>query len=121
MYFHSPLTLLVLVPFCLLLSPAFVGMSSSMSFSYSCLMISSLSFSFTFLFALLRLLSSHRLSIDITWQSRVVFQTPGERSFHIFYNLLTGASPQEVEEWSLWSPDNYYYLNQGQCYQVSEE
>ncbi|KYQ89843.1 myosin IB [Tieghemostelium lacteum] len=51
-------------------------------------------------------------------KSRVVYQTPGERNFHIFYQLLSGASAKERQDLLLGSPDSYYYLNQGECYTV---
>jgi myosin I len=48
-------------------------------------------------------------------KSRVVYQQEGERNFHSFYNLIYGASDQELKEYSLKSSDitKYKYLNQG--------
>jgi myosin heavy subunit len=53
-------------------------------------------------------------------QSRVVYQTPGERSFHIFYDLLAGASEAERNEWQLYPPEQFHYLNQSGCYYVDD-
>ncbi|XP_066239718.1 myosin XVB [Saccopteryx leptura] len=47
--------------------------------------------------------------------SRVVFQAQAERSFHVFYELLVGLDPMELEQLSLQEPETYYYLNQGQA------
>lgn len=52
-------------------------------------------------------------------KSRVVRQIVGERSFHIFYNFLAGASPQERQDFCLGEPSSYNYLNQSQCYTVN--
>ncbi|GAM27692.1 hypothetical protein SAMD00019534_108680 [Acytostelium subglobosum LB1] len=49
-------------------------------------------------------------------KSRVVLQTVGERNFHVFYQLLTGATPEEREQLSLLQPDKYEYLNKSRCY-----
>ncbi len=48
----------------------------------------------------------------------MVYQTPGERTFHIFYQLLSCNDSQLTSELSLTSPDYFHYLNQGRCYQV---
>eukprot|EP00276_Gloeochaete_wittrockiana_P007859 CAMPEP_0184663180 /NCGR_PEP_ID=MMETSP0308-20130426/46982_1 /TAXON_ID=38269 /ORGANISM="Gloeochaete witrockiana, Strain SAG 46.84" /LENGTH=1243 /DNA_ID=CAMNT_0027105741 /DNA_START=223 /DNA_END=3954 /DNA_ORIENTATION=+ len=46
-------------------------------------------------------------------KSRVVFQSPGERNFHVFYDLLAGGSALLAEFVTLKGPDQYNYLQQG--------
>ncbi|ETW03244.1 hypothetical protein H310_05641 [Aphanomyces invadans] len=46
---------------------------------------------------------------------RLVSQGPGERNYHIFYELLAGASPEEAAEFSLASAETFRYLNQSGC------
>ncbi|XP_044305252.1 unconventional myosin-Ie-like [Varanus komodoensis] len=53
-------------------------------------------------------------------KSRVVNQNAGERNFHIYYQLLEGASPEQREELGITSPDYYYYLNQSAAYKVDD-
>eukprot|EP01097_Dermamoeba_algensis_P004869 TRINITY_DN3126_c0_g3_i1.p1 TRINITY_DN3126_c0_g3~~TRINITY_DN3126_c0_g3_i1.p1 ORF type:complete len:489 (+),score=158.81 TRINITY_DN3126_c0_g3_i1:53-1519(+) len=52
-------------------------------------------------------------------KSRVVFQAKGERNFHIFYQILAGASPEEKKLYHLDSPQSYKLFT-GDCYTVSE-
>uniref|UniRef100_A0A6P7GQK3 Unconventional myosin IC n=1 Tax=Diabrotica virgifera virgifera TaxID=50390 RepID=A0A6P7GQK3_DIAVI len=47
-------------------------------------------------------------------KSRVINQAPGERNFHIFYQLLAGASEEELDKLHLKrSLSSYYYLSNG--------
>ncbi|CAF5183381.1 unnamed protein product, partial [Rotaria magnacalcarata] len=50
-------------------------------------------------------------------KSRVVKQQLGERNFHSFYQLL--SNKKSLQDYGLYlKPENYYYINQGQCCQV---
>lgn len=47
-------------------------------------------------------------------KSRVINQAPGERNFHIFYQLLAGASDSELDDLLLKrNLSLYYYLSHG--------
>jgi myosin-5 len=46
-------------------------------------------------------------------RSRLVFQPLKERNYHVFYQLIAGASDAEREELSLKPVEEYSYLNQG--------
>eukprot|EP01114_Cavostelium_apophysatum_P003447 TRINITY_DN1333_c0_g1_i2.p1 TRINITY_DN1333_c0_g1~~TRINITY_DN1333_c0_g1_i2.p1 ORF type:complete len:1215 (-),score=439.37 TRINITY_DN1333_c0_g1_i2:120-3764(-) len=50
-------------------------------------------------------------------KSRVVFQAKGERNFHIFYQMLKGASVKEREKWHLGDgkPEQFTYLTASEC------
>eukprot|EP00794_Sanderia_malayensis_P009899 gene9900-10912_t len=59
-----------------------------------------------------------RISNFLLEKSRVCMQNDGERNFHIFYQILCGASSEDKETFGLTTPDYYYYLNQSGCYDV---
>ncbi|KAJ8922961.1 hypothetical protein NQ315_001507 [Exocentrus adspersus] len=46
-------------------------------------------------------------------KSRIVTQAPGERNYHVFYELLGGLSNAERQKYGLVEADKYFYLNQG--------
>ncbi|KAH6891993.1 P-loop containing nucleoside triphosphate hydrolase protein [Thelonectria olida] len=48
-------------------------------------------------------------------RSRLVFQPLKERNYHIFYQLVAGASDKERQELSILPIEQYEYLNQGNC------
>lgn len=45
-------------------------------------------------------------------------QNENERNFHIYYQLLEGASQEQRQNLGLMTPDYYYYLNQSDTYKV---
>ncbi|XP_031749628.1 unconventional myosin-X [Xenopus tropicalis] len=48
-------------------------------------------------------------------KTRVTRQSPGERNYHIFYALLTGANREEKEALGLSDPHTYQYLRASGC------
>ncbi|NWH69855.1 MYO1F protein, partial [Piaya cayana] len=59
-----------------------------------------------------------KISNFLLEKSRVVSQNECERNFHIYYQLIAGASQEQQQNLGIMSPDYYYYLNQSDTYQV---
>ncbi|CAG8759626.1 8704_t:CDS:2, partial [Racocetra persica] len=51
-------------------------------------------------------------------KARVTDAPLGERSYHVFYYLLAGATPEERSLMHLQDPQNYFYLSQSKCYKI---
>lgn len=51
-------------------------------------------------------------------KSRICSQGHNERSYHVFYYLLAGASHAERQQLQLLKPSDYRYLNQSKCYTI---
>uniref|UniRef100_A0A8C9SHQ9 Osteoclast-stimulating factor 1 n=1 Tax=Scleropages formosus TaxID=113540 RepID=A0A8C9SHQ9_SCLFO len=61
-----------------------------------------------------------KISNFLLEKSRVVMRNPGERSFHIFYQLIEGASEEQKSSLGITSLDYYSYLNQSGSYKVDD-
>ncbi|XP_065659386.1 unconventional myosin-XV isoform X6 [Hydra vulgaris] len=53
------------------------------------------------------------ISIFLLEKSRIAYQHPGDRNFHIFYEMLAGLPMEDQEAMGLDKPDLFFYLNQG--------
>jgi myosin-5 len=54
-----------------------------------------------------------RIRTYLLERSRLVFQPLKERNYHIFYQLVAGATEVERQEWGLLPVEHFEYLNQG--------
>ena len=61
-----------------------------------------------------------KINVYLLEKVRVGTQQEGERNYHIFYQLLAGASPDEKARWGLKSPRHYRFLNQSTCTTLKE-
>mmetsp|Transcript_12262 Transcript_12262/g.18578 ORF Transcript_12262/g.18578 Transcript_12262/m.18578 type:complete len:1713 (+) Transcript_12262:153-5291(+) len=53
-------------------------------------------------------------------KSRVVSFSEGERNYHVFYQMLAGATASERKKWHLKEVQQYHYLNQSSHYKIAE-
>jgi len=60
-----------------------------------------------------------RITNYLLEKSRVVNPGLNERNFHIFYQLINGASEQEAQDFQLFQEDNFNYLRVSNCVQVA--
>ncbi|XP_067874013.1 unconventional myosin-Ie isoform X1 [Heterodontus francisci] len=61
-----------------------------------------------------------KISNFLLEKSRVVTRNPGERSFHIFYQLIEGASADQKSNLGITNLEYYFYLNQSGSYKVDD-
>ncbi|XP_060767907.1 unconventional myosin-Ie isoform X1 [Neoarius graeffei] len=61
-----------------------------------------------------------KISNFLLEKSRVVTRNPGERSFHIFYQLIEGANAEQKSSLGITNLDYYSYLNQSGSYKVDD-
>ncbi|KAM4810242.1 unconventional myosin-If [Rhinophrynus dorsalis] len=59
-----------------------------------------------------------KISNFLLEKSRVVSQNENERNFHVFYQLIEGASQELRQNLGIMSADYYFYLNQSDTYKV---
>ena len=52
-------------------------------------------------------------------KSRVVYQSPLERNYHMFYQLLAGADPDQRLQLGLLEAERYRYLEKSGCIRIN--
>ena len=65
-----------------------------------------------------RSITGGRVSNFLLEKARVSTQSPGERNYHIFYQLLAGASDSWKTQMSLKNAEAFNYLSQSGCVSV---
>ncbi|CAN6463362.1 unnamed protein product [Victoria cruziana] len=63
-------------------------------------------------------ISGAKIQTFLLEKSRVVQCAEGERSYHIFYQLCAGASPELRDKLNLRNASEYNYLNQSKCFKI---
>ncbi|CAB3253169.1 unnamed protein product [Arctia plantaginis] len=58
-------------------------------------------------------LAGARVAHYLLEKSRIVTQSPGERNYHVFYELLAGLDQEQRRSRGLLTAEHYFYLNQG--------
>ncbi|KAL6041784.1 Unconventional myosin-XIX [Balamuthia mandrillaris] len=53
-------------------------------------------------------------------KSRIVRQQTGERNYHIFYQLVAGATEEQRQRWNLPDATELHYLSQSGCIEVDD-
>ncbi|KAG8144808.1 hypothetical protein E2320_013233 [Naja naja] len=61
-----------------------------------------------------------KISNFLLEKSRVVMRNPGERNFHIFYQLIEGASNEQRANLGITNMDYYHYLSLSGSYKVED-
>ncbi|CAM9387457.1 unnamed protein product, partial [Sphacelaria rigidula] len=51
---------------------------------------------------------------------RIPTQSENERNFHVFYQMCKGGSEEEKERWELEGPEEYHFVNQGDCFELRQ-
>ncbi|CEG42859.1 myosin-like protein [Plasmopara halstedii] len=46
---------------------------------------------------------------------RLAYQGESERNYHVFYEIIAGATVEEKKRWNLKAPTKFHYLNQSTC------
>ncbi|KAG8593994.1 hypothetical protein GDO81_001028 [Engystomops pustulosus] len=59
-----------------------------------------------------------KISNFLLEKSRVVNQNENERNFHVFYQIIEGASMEQKQNLGIMSADYYFYMNQSETYKV---
>lgn len=54
-------------------------------------------------------------------KSRLCYQAPGERNYHVFYELVKGATDEERAALSLYPPEEFTYINGGGCFDLEHQ
>ena len=51
---------------------------------------------------------------------RVVYQQKNERNYHIFYQMIKGATKDQKARWNLKDAKDFFYIAQSECFNVDK-